>query len=500
MATSLKELVVTFQANSGPVLNALNKIDSRLKTTANTLRSTGESFSRLGREIGLTLSLPIAAMGLASVKAASDIESLEASLTSVLTKFKTDGTIEEAISSEMNFLKETATQLGVSLQSIQKPYVQYLASSKDSLEVTRKTIKSFLGLSTALGLPAAQTKLIIKALQQMQSKGTVMAEELRLQLGDSVPGAVDLFAEAMGVGTKEFLKMMEQGKISSKVLKDVSEVIEKKYGAAIEKGSKTIRASTNRISNAFFLLRVNVGRGLDETFKVNEKMTKFANWLTKVGDNFARLDDKGKKILLTIGLVIGVLGPFLLALGAVVKLLSISVAGLALFLKPFKWLLIFLPKIGRSMLLFARLNPLGAFITATLLIIEYWGEIVGLFKKAGSFIGKFIPGVAEVSEKQKERNFSPTDYKPMLKGVGSGINSMVGGANNFLAERNMLPGSFLSGGSRNSPMSNQRTSNNTLVVNIPPGMSSVDAPDIKNAVRQAIQEENRQSYIELGVQ
>lgn len=485
MATSLKELVVTFQANAGPVLNALNRIDSKLKQTSRNLISTGESFTRIGREIGLTLSLPIAAMGIASVKAAADIQSLEASLTSVLDRFKGEGTIDSAIANEINFLKQTAEELGVSLQSIQKPYVQYLASSKDSLDVTRKTIKSFLGLSTALGLPAAQTQLIIKALQQMQSKGTVMAEELKLQLGDSVPGAVALFAEAMGVSTKEFLKLIKQGKVSSKVLQDVAETIEKKYGAAIEKGSKTIRASTNRISNAFFLLRVNVGRGLNETFKVNQKMASFAKWMTKVANNFKRLDDQGKKTVLSVGLFIAVIGPGLIALGSFVRLIGFAAGGLAIFVKPFKWLIVFLPKIMKNLLLFAKLNPFTAFISSTLLILQYWREIVDLFKKAGNWISKI--------------SFSALvpDFKGIFEKTGSLISSGIGSFNNFAAERGLLPNSFALGGANNQPSNN---TNNSLTVNIPPGMSSSDAFSLKSAIKQALQEENRQSYIELGAQ
>ena len=47
---------------------------------------------------------------------------------------------------------------------------------------------------------------------------------------------------------------------------------------------------------------------------------------------------------------------------------------------------------------------------------------------------------------------------------------------------------------------NQKTVNNNLTVNIPPGMSGSDATSIKAAVKQALQEENRQTYIELGAQ
>ena len=284
----------------------------------------------------------------------------------------------------------------------------------------------------------------------------------------------------MGVGSKEFLKMMEQGKVSSKVLQDVAEVIDKKYGAAIAKGSRTIRASTNRISNAFFLLRVNVGRGLDETFKVNEKMAAFAEWLTKVANNFAKLDAKGKKVILTIGLFLAVVGPLLLAIGAIAKILSFAVLGFNLLVRPIVLLVGFLPKIiagFRLLGIVMAANPIGAFIAATSLIIIYWKEIVGLFEKAFSWLSKM--NLSGVWNKFKD-----------FTGLG-GEDTVVTNAQTAVAS-----------GPQSTPanFNNQRTVNNSLTVNVPPGMGASDALGLKNAVKQALQEENRQSYIELGAQ
>jgi hypothetical protein len=42
--------------------------------------------------------------------------------------------------------------------------------------------------------------------------------------------------------------------------------------------------------------------------------------------------------------------------------------------------------------------------------------------------------------------------------------------------------------------------NNNLTVNIPPGTSSSDSQSIKSAIKAALFEENRQSYIEVGAQ
>jgi tape measure domain-containing protein len=478
MATSLKELIVTYQANAKPVLSALNKIDNKLKETTRNLRTTGQAISSAGREIGLALSLPLAALGGASIKAVADIQSLEASLSSVLKKFETGLPIQEAINEEMRFLKQTADEFGVSLTTIQRPYVQYLASSNDNLQVTRKTIKSFLGLSTALGLTGPQTELVVKALSQMQSKGRVASEELRQQLGDNVPGAVQLFAEAAGKTVPEFQRMMEAGEVSADILAKVADVIEVKYNAAIEKGAKGIRANTNRIANAFFMLRAEVGKGIDETFNVNERMAKFADWLLKVAENFGRLDAKGKSFILTIGALLVVVAPLLIALGTLIKILGIAGAGFLFLVRPLKWLITGLPIIIAGFrFLFALMaaNPLSAFILATSAIILNWQKIVDLFESAFNWISKIsFSGLFD-----KVTNF--------VGDLGFDFN---GGARDAMSTTNQ----------NNNSTTNNKTVNNNLTVNIPEGATASDANSIKSAIKQALAEENRQTYIELGAQ
>jgi len=524
MATSLKELIVTFEANAKPVLTALNKVDSKLEQTTRSLRTTGESITRLGRELAITLSLPLATLGFASLKAASDIQSLEAALTSVLSKFDTGLPIQQAVSNEIEHLKMVTDELGVSFNSSVKPYTRYLAASKDSLETNRKVIRSFLALSAGLGLTPTDVDRVIRALEQMQSKGKVMAEELKLQLGDAVPGAVGLFAEAMGVGTDELLKMMEQGEVSSDVLSKVADTINKKYGAAIEKGSKTIRANVNRIANAFFMLRINVGRGIDETFRVNDKMSAFASWLIKVSDNFARLDAQGKKVILSIGLFLAAIGPLLLALGGLVKILGFAVLGFRAIVRPIVLLAGTLPKIivaFRTLGAVLAANPLGLFVAASLSIIVYWKEITMLFDKAFQWLSKMnLSGVWE-----KFKDFTSGELVNATSLLIDSWEKLVGlfdKAFQWLSKINLSgvwgkfkdfagfdggdpvvsnPQAAVISGPQSTPsnFNNQKTVNNNLVVNIPSGASAADTSAIKAAIKQALQEENRQSYMELGV-
>lgn len=426
---ALKELIITFQANAKPVVDALQRVDKRLKHTDTRLQKTrmslkklGDTFSEVGRQLGLMIGLPLAAMGAASLKAEAQMESLRATLSSVLERYDTGLPIQQAVTKEITNLKNVTDELGVSLTNAIDPYVKYLAASKDSLQTNRKVIRAFLGMSSALGLNRIDVDRMIRALEQMQSKGVVMSEELKLQLGDIVPGAVKLFADAVGVSTKELFKMMKQGQVSSKILTKVADVINKKYGLAIKKGAETIRANANRISNAFYLLKVNVGSGLDEVFNVNKNMAKFADWLKKVAEDFARLNKRGKQLILWLTFGVGGIIVISAALGALIKILRLggeaiyllmivplrilskvawAVSGIIIkvLIRSIRLLIGVLIELAEALIPIIGLPALlaGLFVIAAYLIIKHWSSIKHLFVDIYNWVEKLIDKIKNTS-------------------------------------------------------------------------------------------------------
>ena len=75
------------------------------------------------------------------------------------------------------------------------------------ISVTNELFASVTKASATLGLSGERTSLVLQALSQMASKGTVSMEELRGQLGESLPGALSLAAKGQGQGKRG----MEQG-------------------------------------------------------------------------------------------------------------------------------------------------------------------------------------------------------------------------------------------------------------------------------------------------
>lgn len=171
---------------------------------------------------------------------------------------------------EMEYIKGVANKMGLDVLSAAESYGKFMASIKGTTlegEKGRKVFESVSGASAALGLSADETKGVFNALQQMMSKGKVQAEELRGQLGERLPGAFKMAAQAMGVSTAELDKMLVSGKLmADDLLPKLAEQLDKTYGAAATEGAKSAAAEINRFNNALLQSKSAFGSALMPTF------------------------------------------------------------------------------------------------------------------------------------------------------------------------------------------------------------------------------------------
>ncbi len=115
----------------------------------------------------------------------------------------------QAAAIEFEFLVDTSRALSLDISAVGIQFAQLAAAARGTTLAGEGVREIFRAISTAslvLGLSAEQTSGALKALQQIISKGTVQAEELRGQLGERIPGAFQIAARAMGVTTKELGK------------------------------------------------------------------------------------------------------------------------------------------------------------------------------------------------------------------------------------------------------------------------------------------------------
>lgn len=145
-----------------------------------------------------------------------------------------------------------------------------------------KQMKIFEGVASgaaALKLSSEQTKGAMLALGQMASKGTVSAEELRGQLGERIPGAFGIAAQAMGVTEAKLNSMLQKGEIAaSDFLPKFAAQMEKSFGAQALANANGPHAIVERFNNAMFSVKTTIGEGLMPIVTpLIEKFTVLAN-------------------------------------------------------------------------------------------------------------------------------------------------------------------------------------------------------------------------------
>ena len=155
---------------------------------------------------------------------------------------------------EMEFTRRAADDLGVDFLMAARNYsrLQIAAQGTNLAGENTRFIWTSMAASAKV-LRASQEELdgVFTALEQIMSKGSVQAEELTGQLGDRLPGAVNIMAAALGKSTGELRKMMEQGQITRDSLVLMAEEMKKRYGKELPQAASDLDAQMARLGNTW---------------------------------------------------------------------------------------------------------------------------------------------------------------------------------------------------------------------------------------------------------
>lgn len=162
---------------------------------------------------------------------------------------------DEGAKRATEFVKNLADSSGVDQIETLSSFAKFSAGAGDMNAGQKESLFSnVIGTSRLMGLSTDEINGILKAFEQMASKGKIQAEELRGQLGDRMAGAFQLFARSLGMTTEELDKAMKDGKVLSK---DVLPKVSAEMGRMIDKagGWEKIINSTQtqlgRLSNSW---------------------------------------------------------------------------------------------------------------------------------------------------------------------------------------------------------------------------------------------------------
>jgi len=140
----------------------------------------------------------------------AEISKLEIALRGVLGSESGEG---------FRILDKAARDFNQPILEATKNFTQLSAAAKangSSIKEIENTYRGLAAATKATGGNAEDLNGVLRAATQVISKGSVRAEELRGQIGDRLPGAFALFAEATGRSAQELEKALEQGEVDAK--------------------------------------------------------------------------------------------------------------------------------------------------------------------------------------------------------------------------------------------------------------------------------------------
>lgn len=171
------------------------------------------------------------------------------------------------------YLLDLAKKYGLEINALTGNYAKFTAAasiSGMSMQEQRKIFESLSRATTAFGMSAEDSNGVFLALSQMMSKGKISSEELRLQMGERLPIALQAMAKAAGTSVAGLDKLLKEGKLlSADVLPRFADALNEMLPNV---DTDNLETSLNRLKNAFTVL-VNKS-------DVQSKYKSIIDWLT----------------------------------------------------------------------------------------------------------------------------------------------------------------------------------------------------------------------------
>ncbi len=262
---ALQNLIASERASTAEIKKAQREFDVLNKKVAAADKAVGKMSHGMVGLKNITMELMMAFGFMSGVQIAFDIVKniyeTTKQLQSLDLALKMVSGSQEEFANNQSFLKNLAEQYGIEIKGLTKNFTEFWVASKGKLEAEQiKAIFTSISKSVAvMGLSVEQQDSAFLALQQMMSKGTVQAEELKKQLGNALPGAVKAATMAyqalhpeLKVTEKYFMEQMKAGKVlSAELLPELAKAYEKLYGIENVKRAETLQAAQERLSNTW---------------------------------------------------------------------------------------------------------------------------------------------------------------------------------------------------------------------------------------------------------
>ncbi|ENU7931813.1 tape measure protein [Escherichia coli] len=323
---------------------------------------------------------------------------------------------------QMAFIKNTAYTYGMDEREMQGGYMRFAAATPTMKESDKQALFEAMAIKgRSVGATGEQQNRALVAVQQMASKGKVMAEELRGQLSEAFAGSQQDFQQAAidaGIikNTQEFDKALKDGKITlDKLLPSLVKIWSAaKNTKAFAESMKQPEVAMQRMKNSFNELAIQfmgVVDPADGVISLSESLISIFEDLTTDMDGSGSaakqfgeaVGSAMREIMYWVGFAKGYIevkakefGMTGSEVGELIGKLVVGLAGLKVIT--------------------TLLSPLTGFVSLVTQLIALLGKIPGMSKLLASASGGTATGAAVISAgSNAERSFIDGKTQEMSK-------------------------------------------------------------------------------------
>lgn len=297
MSDVIASLIAYVGADVSDALNGFKQVQSGITDVSQSLLKTGAMLTA-----GLTV--PIVGFLTATVKAASDEESVLAQLNAVL---KSTGSVAGVTAKQVTDMADSLSQTTrFSKDAVISGENLLLTFTNISKDIFPETTQTILDMSQALGQDLKSSAIQVGKALQDPVKGVTALQRVGVMLTEAQK--------------KQIQTMVAAGNIMG-AQKIILQELQREFGGSAKAAGDTFAGKLDVLNHAFTAFQVKVGN------IILPILTKFLGFLSNITDALSKLSPQVIEIGLVIVSALALLGPFLTLLGSLGTVLGFLVSG-----------------------------------------------------------------------------------------------------------------------------------------------------------------------------
>lgn len=300
---------------------SIQGLKNGLKTAERSLNRFARKAESIGKDLTTRISLPLGLLGGAAVKAFGDFEKLSKGLEAITG----DAKIAEA---QFKRLQVIAQNPGIALEQAIKGSIA-LQSVGFSAANAEAALLQFSKAVTLSGGTADDLDGVVRQIVQINSKGKILAEDFNI-IRERVPAIGIALQDAFGTQNIEAIREtgISTQEFTGRLIQAISQnekfqAVQGGVSNAIDNFQQSLRASL-----------ATLGRSISESVNLTGILERLSGFINRVSENFANLNPQTQKFIVIAGAVAAAIGPVLVAIGSLVKILPLLSAGFSVLTGP----------------------------------------------------------------------------------------------------------------------------------------------------------------------